>query len=103
MKVYYIVDIWEKDELDIKGASEFETDRDIHSAHSDGYDDFEITWLIEDICKDYYSNRDGWEMADRWSMAGVEVALWDENKTFVGKYHTTLEYNPDFWVSKIPD
>ena len=101
MKVFYIVDVWEHDTLDIEDASEFETNYDIHSAKGDGYDKWECEWLVDEICKYYFHNRDGWEMERTWRN-GIVVALWDENKNFVGKFSTILEYEPTFYVRLNP-
>jgi hypothetical protein len=96
--VYYIANVWEKDDLDIKYANEFVTDYDIHAANGRGYDEYELTWMVEDICKDYFRNHDGWEVESTWSDDGVVFALWDDNKNFIGTFDTQLEYDPTFTV-----
>lgn len=102
MKVYYLFDVWPEDTYDVEqDASEFETDRDIHSADEKGYDDWEVDWLLEEICKYHFHNRDGWECADRWSNYNITVALWDDKKKLVGLFETVLEYDPTFYVSKV--
>ena len=101
MKVYYIPNIWENQELDIEDALEFETNRDIHSARGGGYDQFEVEWLIEEISKKYFYDHDGWEIERTWSGEGITFALWDEDQNFVGKYSSTLEYDPTFYCRKI--
>jgi len=101
MKVYYLFDVWpEHDSYDVdEDASEFETDRDIHSADGKGYDEWEVDWLLEEICKYYFHNRDGWEYADSWTR-GITIALWDDNKKLIGLFETVLEYEPAFLISK---
>lgn len=102
MKVYYLFDVWPEQNYDVEeDASEFETDRDIHSADKNGYDEWEVEWLLEDICKDVFHNRDGWERADSWNRHGIVIALWDDNKKLVGLYETELEYDPAFNISKV--
>jgi hypothetical protein len=99
MKAYYIMNVWDKDVLDVEDASEFEHTYDIHAVKG-GYDRYECEWLVEEISKHYYSDRDGWEIANTWSHHGIDVALWDENKNFIGTFSSTLEYEPTFYVRK---
>ena len=103
MKVYYLFDVWpEHDTYDVdQDASEFDTDRDIHSHDEKGYDEWEVEWLLEDICKYHFHNRDGWELADTWNNNGIVIALWDDNKKLVGLYETELEYEPAFLISRV--
>ena len=104
MKVYYIANIWENQELDIEDALGFETNLDIHSAKGDGYDEYEVEWLVEEISKHYFHNHDGWEISRSWSESdGITIALWDENQNFVGKYSSLLEYEPTFYCRKIKE
>ena len=102
MKVYYIVDVWDTDTLDVEGADEFETNRDIHSAKGEGYDEWEVDWLVEEISKYYFHNRDGWEIERTWR-EGITIAVWDDNKNFIGKFESILEYEPSFMVSKVEE
>lgn len=99
MKAYYIVDVWDRDELDIEDASEIEHNYDIHGVVPETYDTFECEWLVQDISKYYFHNRDGWEIESTWRN-GITIAVWDENKNFIGKFNSTLEYEPTFWVTK---
>ncbi len=102
MKVYYLFDVWpEHDSYDVdEDASEFETDRDIHSADGKGYDEWEVEWLLGDICKYHFHNRDGWDCADTWNRNGIVIAIWDDNKKLVGLFETVLEYEPAFLINK---
>lgn len=98
--VYYIANIWHKDELDIEDAMEFQTKRDIHSVQEDGsYDRWETEWLIQEISEHYFYNHDGWEIESTWR-GGITIALWDDNRKFVGKFVSELEYQPTFIVHK---
>jgi len=98
--VYYIANIWEKDVLDVEDATEFQTNRDIHSVQEDGqYDRWEAEWLVQEISEHYFYNRDGWEIENTWR-GGITIALWDDNKKFVGKFESMLEYEPTFIVRK---
>jgi hypothetical protein len=102
MKVYYIANVWDADNLDIEDADGFETNRDIHSASSEGYDEWEVEWLVEEISKYYFHNRDGWEMERTWQ-DGITIAVWDDNKTFIGKFQSVLEYEPSFMISRVEE
>jgi hypothetical protein len=102
MKVYYIANVWDTDNLDIEDAEYFETDRDIHSAKGNGYDEWEIEWLVDEISKYYFNNRDGWEIERSWR-DGIVIALWDDRKNFVGKFESVLEYEPSFMISKVKE
>lgn len=102
---YYKFDIWDNEilklengeiELNVEDATEFESDHDC-------FDDFSIEWFIEDLCKYVFHNRDGWEYSNRWADSSIMIALWDHNKNFIGKFRTTLEYDPTFSVSKVND
>lgn len=98
MNAYYIMNVWDKDVLDVEDADEFTHNRDIHSANGKGYDRYECEWLVQEICEYFYHNRDGWEVYRTWQN-GITVALWDENKKFIGKFSSTLEYEPTFFVT----
>lgn len=102
MKVYYIANVWDADTLDIEDADEFETSRDIHSAKGEGYDEWEVDWLVEEISKYYFHNRDGWEIANTWE-GGITIAVWDDDKNFIGKFESILEYEPSFMISKVKE
>ncbi len=100
---YYIPNIYERDELDIENAYEFKSNRDIVSVvEGYKYDDFELSWLVEEMAKDYINNRDGWEIAHNWQGDYREFAVWDTDKTFIGKFEVMLEYEPHFtaWMKK---
>ena len=100
---YYIPNIWERDELNIDHAIEFNSDRDIHAVNfGHQYDDFELLWLVEDMAKDYVNNHDGWEIANNWHGSEREFAVWDDSKNFIGKFDVLLEYEPTFsaWKKK---
>lgn len=100
MKVYYIANVWDADNLDVEDAEEFETDRDIHSANGQGYDEWEVEWLVEEISNYYFHNRDGWEIERSWR-DGITIAVWDDEKNFIGKFDSQLEYEPTFIISRI--
>ena len=101
--VYYIANVWHKDVLDVEDAIAFEYDRDIRSVtNEDEYDRFELDWLVQDISKHYFYNYDGWEIENTWR-GGITIALWDENKNFVGKFESCLEYDPCFVISKVKE
>ncbi len=99
---YYIPNIWDSDTLDVNNAIDFPSHRDIHALNGNGYDDFEVIWLVEEMAADYVSNHDGWEIANSWHGSEREFAVWDENKNFIGKYDVLLEYEPTFsaWKKK---
>ena len=100
---YYIPNIWERDELDVEDALEFKSDRDIEAVNAGHkYDDFEVTWLVEEMAEDYVSNHDGWEISNSWHGSEREFAVWDSNKEFIGKFDVLLEYEPTFtaWRKK---
>jgi hypothetical protein len=92
---YYIADIWEKDELNVEDAFEFESNCDIE-------DTFEVEWMVQDMAKDYVDNHDGWEIANSWSGTYRDFAVWDSDKNFIGKFEVLLEYEPTFsaWKKK---
>ena len=98
---YYIPNIWERDELNVDHAFRFKSNRDI-VAVTEGhkYDDFELSWLVEDMANDYISNHDGWEIANTWHGSEREFAVWDSDKTFIGKFDVLLEYEPTFHASR---
>lgn len=96
MRFYFIADVWSTDNLDVKDARVFETERDIKSAYDNGYDKWELRWLVDDIAEFYYDNHDGYEIADRWQSDGIVFALWDSEKNLIGKYNVSLEYQPTF-------
>lgn len=102
MKVYYIANVWDTDTLDVDGADKFETDSDIHSANGEGYDEWEVNWLVNDISKHYFHNRDGWEIERTWR-DGITIAVWDDNKNFIGKFESLLEYEPSFMISRVEE
>jgi hypothetical protein len=100
---YYIPNIWERDELDVEHALAFQSSRDIVAVNfGHKYDDLELDWLVEDMAQDYISNRDGWEVANNWQGDYREFAVWDTDKTFIGKFDVLLEYEPRFtaWKKK---
>ncbi len=99
MKVYYFADVWNSDRIDIEDADGFETNRDIHSAKGQGYDEWEVEWLVDEISHHYFNNRDGWEIESRWR-DGITIAVWDDNKNFIGKFTSVLEYRPTFYVER---
>ena len=98
--VYYQFDVENGEVFDVEEASVFETERDIYSHDGNGYDEWEVEWLVEEICKYHFHNRDGWEYSDYWS-SGITIALWDSNRTLIGLYETVLEYEPTFSAYKI--
>lgn len=102
MKTYhYIPNIWDKDELDVEDAYEFDSHLDIYAVNqSHKYDDIECQWLVEEMANDYFSNHDGWDSADSWSRNAIVFALWDSEKNFVGKFTVTLEFEPTFSAYK---
>jgi len=100
---YYIPNIWENDKLDVEDAYDFDSDRDIMAVNEGHkYDDFEVSWLVEEMAKDYVTNHDGWEIANHWCGTYREFAVWDSNKEFIGKFDVLLEYEPTFsaWRKK---
>ena len=100
---YYIPNIWEKDELDVENAYEFESSRDIVDSYDrHKYDDFELSWLVEEMADDYITWRGGCEIANDWHGNYREFAVWDTDKTFIGKFEVMLEYEPQFtaWMKK---
>ena len=100
---YYIPNIWERDELNVEHALAFQSSRDIVAVnHGHKYDDLELNWLVEDMAQDYITNRDGWEVANHWQGQEREFAVWDSDKTFIGKFDVLLEYEPRFtaWKKK---
>lgn len=97
MKTYkYLANVWNKDAVTAADADEFDSERDIKSAYGDGYDKWEVRWLVEEIAEHYYDNRDGWEIAETWSRGSVDFLLWDEDDQLVGKFSVTLEFQPCF-------
>ncbi len=100
---YYIPNIWERDELNVENAYEFQSNRDILAVNEGHkYDDLELDWLVEEMADDYISNHDGWEIAHNWHGTEREFAVWDTDKTFIGKFDVLLEYEPRFtaWKKK---
>jgi hypothetical protein len=100
---YYIPNIWDHDELDVEDAYEFKSNRDIVAVnYGHKYDDFELTWLVEEMAKDYLIKHDGWEISNTWRGNEREFAVWDSDKTFIGKFDVLLEYEPTFtaWMKK---
>ena len=102
MKVYYIANVWDADNIDIEDADEFETNQDIHLARSEGYDEWEVEWLVEAISKYYFHSRGGWEIEHTWQ-EGITIAVWDDNKNFIGKFESVLEYEPSFMISRVEE
>lgn len=96
---YYIPNIWDSDELDVENAYEFQSNWEIDD------DDIELIWLVQDMADDYITNHDGWEVADSWQGDTREFAVWDTDKTFIGKFEVLLEYAPRFtaWKKKCKD
>jgi GH43 family beta-xylosidase len=100
---YYIPNICDRDELGVENAYEFKSHRDIESVdvwHK--YDDLELSWLVEDMADDYVRNHDGWEICLSWQGEYREFAVWDTDKTFIGKFDVMMEYTPTFtaWRKK---
>jgi hypothetical protein len=103
MKIYYYYpDVWSNETPDIEDAYEISSNRDIYAVRGSYYDEMELSWLIEDMAGDFFSNHDGWELADAWHGQERVFAVWDSNKTFIGLYDVTLEYEPRFtaWRKK---
>ena len=92
---YYIPNHYGYGEPDIGEAYEYQYATDI-SAVGGGYDDFEARWLVEEIAKDWFCNRDGWEIGNSWNGNYRDFALWDTNKQFVGVFEVMLEFEPSF-------
>ncbi len=90
---YYIPNVW--GELDIEDAIVFPSDRDITAVRG-GYDEFEVSWLVEEMAKDYYMNHDGWERSDSWMNNSRTFAVWDSDRNFIGTFDVCLEYEPTF-------
>jgi hypothetical protein len=95
------MNVWHKDKLDVEDAEEYVCDRDIHSADGNGYDEFECNWLAEDISRHYYNHYDGYELADSWQGKGIDLALFDDNKKYIGTFNTTLDFDPTFHSCKV--
>ena len=96
---YYIPNIWKRDELNVDYAFEFKSNRDI-VAVTEGhkYDDFELSWLVEDMAKDFFHNHDGYEIGNEWCGDSRDFAVWDSDKNFLGTFEVVLEYEPAFSV-----
>jgi hypothetical protein len=97
---HYIPNIWDKDELDVEDAYEFESNRDIFATDEENYDGWELEWLVEEMADDYVSNHDGWEVANSWCGTYRDFAVWDANKKFIGKFEVLLEYEPTFRATR---
>ena len=96
---YYYVPNFYGSEPDVEDAYEFKYSTDISDVDG-GYDDFEARWLVEEMAKDYYNNRDGWEIGNNWSGNYRDFVLWDTNKNLVGTFEVLLEYEPTFSAYK---
>ena len=100
---YYIPNIWDRDNLDVENAYPFKSDRDIR-AFGDvfEYDDLDVTWLVEDMARDYLRNHDGWEVAQNWQGDYRDFVVWDTDKNLIGTFEVLLEYEPCFtaWRKK---
>ena len=92
---YYYIPNHFGSEPDVEDAYEFKSTTDI-SAVRGGYDDFEARWLVEEMAKDYFNNRDGWEISNNWNGNYRDFVLWDTNKNFVGVFEVLLEFEPTF-------
>ena len=100
---YYIPNIWDRDNLDVENAYSFKSDRDIESARlHDGFDELELSWLVEDMARDYLRNHDGWEVAQNWQGDYRDFVVWDTDKNLIGTFEVLLEYEPCFtaWRKK---
>lgn len=100
---YYIPNIWENDELNVDHAFEFSSNRDVYAVnYGHKYDDLELTWLVEDMAKDFVYNHDGWEICHNWHGDYRDFAVWDSDKNFIGTFEVLLEYEPTFsaWKKK---
>jgi hypothetical protein len=53
-------------------------------------------YIAEDAGEDYHSNHDGWE--DDWP---VDITLFKEDGTLIGKFTVELEHVPQFSASEI--
>jgi hypothetical protein len=104
MKTYYYIPniLYECDELNVEHAYEFPSNRDIESYKGEGFDEFELSWLVEEMANDYVSNHDGWEVCQSWHGEYREFAVWNADKTFIGKFEVLMEYEPRFdaWRKK---
>ena len=98
---YYYVPNFYGSEPDVEDAYEFKSTTDITAA-VDGNPFFEARWLVEEMAKDYFNNRDGWEIGNNWSGNYRDFVLWDTNKNFVGIFEVLLEFEPTFsaWRKK---
>jgi hypothetical protein len=98
---YYLPNIWERDNLDVENAYDFRSRRDIDAVNG-GYDELEVSWLVESMAKDYLSNHDGWEVAGSWQGDYRDFVVWDSDKNLIGTFEVLLEYEPCFtaWRKK---
>ncbi len=94
---YYIPNIWDRDDLSVENAIEFKSDRDIDAVNG-GYDDLEVSWLVEEMADDYLTNRDGWEISESWQGECRDFVVWDSNKYLIGTFKVLLEFEPSFSV-----
>jgi len=92
---YYIANVWEKDDLNVAYANEFDSDREIETDNGD-YDEYELCWLVEDMASDYLMNYDGWEIANSWQGEYREFVVWDSDKYLIGTFKVLLEFEPSF-------
>ena len=97
---YYYPDLF-NEEPNIEFAYDIKSSTDIMSTDGD-YDKLECEWLVEEMAKDYFDRRDGWEIANNWQGETRDFALWDCDKNFVGIFEVLLEYEPTFsaWIKK---
>lgn len=99
---YYIPNVWDKDDLTVDNALEFNSDRDIRSVNG-GYDKWEVDWLVGEMAEDYYDNHDGWEIANSWSGGYLKFVVWNDQKELIGKFEVLLEFQPTFTAHKLTD
>lgn len=92
---YYYPNVCDGDDIVVDDAFEFQSDRDIKSYKGDGYDEFELRWLVEEMASDYMTNHDGWETFKQ-SGDNSNFAVWDSDKTYIGLFWVEVEYEPTF-------
>ncbi len=96
---YYYPNIFDRETPDIEYAYAFSSNHDIHAVNG-GYDEWEVAWMVEEMAKDFFHGRDGWEIADSWHGDSRTFAVWDDNKNLIGKFDVYLEYEPTFQASR---
>ncbi len=98
---YYYPDVWSNETPVVEDAYEFRSERDI-LATDGGRDEWELRWMVEEMAKDFFTNYDGWEIADAWAGQERVFAVWDYDKTSIGQFEVTLDYEPSFsaWRKK---